>query len=196
MHRKSIGQTRRKQGEQGACDRINRFLPLFGKPGPVNSGEVLPNGTTTGVPSAAATCIGPVSLVSRTRHSLSNAQSSRREVLPAKFNGRASWPLPCLSFWLRRIPSVIRFAVSRSPFPPNISHRQFNRFSSSIAAARKRSLGHLLAGPYSAPAFKPTNSRDSAPLDNPQALSDRPHFLLANVQTRLERRQGCAQCGG
>ena len=30
-----------------------------GSPGPVNSGEVLPKGTTTGVPTAAATCIGP-----------------------------------------------------------------------------------------------------------------------------------------
>jgi hypothetical protein len=37
------------------------------------------------VPSAAATCIGPVSFVKSTRHSFSNAISSRKEVWPHKF---------------------------------------------------------------------------------------------------------------
>src|SRR6266478_5759003 len=90
MHRKSIGQVRRKQGEQGALAVSNWWRASPGRPGPVNSGEVLPNGTTTGVPTAAATCIGPESFVSKTRQSLSKTQSSRRDVLPAKFTGAAA----------------------------------------------------------------------------------------------------------
>src|SRR5439155_1330453 len=58
MQRKSIGHVRRKQGAQGALDLSKRWEGSLGKPGPVNSGEVLPKGTTTGVPRAAATCIG------------------------------------------------------------------------------------------------------------------------------------------
>ncbi len=85
MQRKSIGHSRRKHGEHGASDLIKKFRASPGKPGPVNSGDVLPNGTTTGVPSAAATCIGPVSFVKSTRHSFSNAISSRKEVWPHKF---------------------------------------------------------------------------------------------------------------
>src|SRR5258707_7138531 len=84
IHRKSIGQVRRKHGEQGTWDFSNRCRGSPGKPGPVNSGEVLPNGTTTGVPTAAATCIGPVSLVSNRRQCLSKAQSSRSVVFPAR----------------------------------------------------------------------------------------------------------------
>lgn len=80
MQRKSIGHSRKKHGEHGASDFNSRCRASPGKPGPVNSGDVLPNGTTTGVPSAAATCIGPVSFVSSTRQSFSNAMSSRSEV--------------------------------------------------------------------------------------------------------------------
>ena len=82
MQRKSIGHSRKKHGEHGASD-FKIFDPLE-KIGPVNSGDVLPNGTTTGVPSAAATCIGPVSFVSNTRQSFRSAISSRKEVLPDK----------------------------------------------------------------------------------------------------------------
>src|ERR1019366_6174291 len=84
MQRKSIGHSRKKHGEHGASDLSKRWRGSPGKPGPVNSGDVLPNGTITGVPSAAATCIGPVSLVSRTQQSFSKAISSRSEVLPAR----------------------------------------------------------------------------------------------------------------
>src|SRR5271170_3285624 len=68
MQRKSIGHSRRKHGEHGASDLSKRFRASPGRPGPVSSGDVLPNGTTTGVPSAAATCIGPVSFVNKTPH--------------------------------------------------------------------------------------------------------------------------------
>src|ERR1043166_10205808 len=64
MQRKSIGHSRRKQGEQGALAVSNWWRGPPGIPGPVNVGDVLPNGTTTGVPTAAATCIGPESFVS------------------------------------------------------------------------------------------------------------------------------------
>ncbi len=82
MQRKSIGHSRRKHGEHGASDF--KTVALLEKIGPVNSGDVLPNGTTTGVPSAAATCIGPVSFVKRTRQSFRSDMSSRKEVLPDK----------------------------------------------------------------------------------------------------------------
>ena len=78
MQRKSIGHSRKKQGEHGALDfKIFAFGENIG---PVNSGDVLPNGTTTGVPSADATCIGPVSFVSKTRQHFKSAISSRNEV--------------------------------------------------------------------------------------------------------------------
>lgn len=83
MQRKSIGHSRKKHGAQDASDFNKRCRGLPGIPGPVISGDVLPKGTTTGVPNAAATCIGPVSFVSRTRESLSNAINSRRDVWPA-----------------------------------------------------------------------------------------------------------------
>src|SRR5947199_8978406 len=87
MQRKSIGHRRRKQGEQAALDCNKRFVDTAGKPGPVNSGEVLPKIATTGVPTAAATCIGPVSLVSRRRQPLSKAQSSGSDVRAARLTG-------------------------------------------------------------------------------------------------------------
>ena len=40
MQRKSIGHSRRKQGEQGASDFNSRCRQSPGKPGPVNSGDV------------------------------------------------------------------------------------------------------------------------------------------------------------
>src|SRR5690348_8946513 len=83
--RKSIGHSRRKHGEHGASDFSKRCRGSPGRPGPVSSGDVLPNGTTTGVPSAAAACIGPESLVSRTRQSFRSDIRWRRVVLPARF---------------------------------------------------------------------------------------------------------------
>ena len=82
IQRRSMGHSRRKQGEQGAPHVNNRWRALPGSPGPVKSCELLPNSATTRVPTAAATCIGPVSLVSRTRQDFKSAISSRREVLP------------------------------------------------------------------------------------------------------------------
>src|SRR5208283_5601717 len=83
--RKSIGHSRRKHGEHGASDFNSRCRGSPGKPGPVNSGDVLPKGTMTGRPSAAATCIGPESFVSSTRQTFSSVISSRSEVFPARF---------------------------------------------------------------------------------------------------------------
>src|ERR1035437_3115600 len=75
MQRKSIGHSRKKHGEHAASDFNSRCCGSPGSPGPVNSGDVLPKGTTTSVPSAAATCIGPVSFVSRSEEHTSELQS-------------------------------------------------------------------------------------------------------------------------
>src|ERR1700722_7071018 len=84
MQRKSIGHSRKKHGEHDASDLIKWLRSSPGKPGPVNSGDVLPNGTTTGIPNAAATCIGPVSFVNSTRQSFKSAINSRKEAFPAR----------------------------------------------------------------------------------------------------------------
>src|SRR5260221_12132681 len=63
MQRKSIGHARRKQGAHGTRERSRICLPSPGNPGAVSSGEELPNKASTGVPTAAAKCMGPVSLV-------------------------------------------------------------------------------------------------------------------------------------
>ncbi len=145
MHRKSIGQSRRKQGEQGvpAVSKACRGSP--GSPGPVSSGEVLPKGTTTGVPSAAATCIGPLSLVSRTRQHLSRVISSRKEVFPARLSVSA--------------PGVWRPISSHnltSLTPPNNNQAQPGmRFETSRTTSANFSSGQRFAGPYSAPGFRP-----------------------------------------
>jgi hypothetical protein len=52
--------------------------------GPVRAAEVLPNGDSTVVPTAAATCIGPVSLVMNILQAFTSAHSSLSEVRPAK----------------------------------------------------------------------------------------------------------------
>src|SRR4030095_10482694 len=116
MHRKSIGHSRRKHGEHGTCRSKNLCRESPGNPGPVIRQEVLPNGTTTGVPTAAATCIGPVSLVSTTSHALSAAQSSRSEVSPAR-RQILSDDTPSA-----RIPVATSFASSRSERPPRIQN--------------------------------------------------------------------------
>src|SRR6185369_10412715 len=157
MQRKSIGHSRRKQGAHGTGDWSKTFCALPGNPGLVNAGEVLPKSATTGVPSAAARCIGPVSFVSTTSQALSRAASSRNEVAPARLSTPA--------FWLgstdkpgagdATIPVWILAAKSTSPFPPKIIQRQFVRCLISRAAATKRSDGQRLAAPYSAPGFRP-----------------------------------------
>ncbi len=84
MQRKSIGHSRKKHGEHGASDFKIWWRISLEEIGAVSSGDVLPNGTTTGVPNAAATCIGPVSLVKSTRQIFRSDISSRKEVFPAK----------------------------------------------------------------------------------------------------------------
>lgn len=83
MQRKSIGHSRKKHGEHGASD-FKIFDPLE-KIGPVNPGDVLPKIATAGISKAAATCIGPVSFVKRTRQIFKSDISSRSEVLPQQF---------------------------------------------------------------------------------------------------------------
>ena len=72
IQRKSIGHLRRKQGLHSTGSRT---MPLRGDSGPVSSGEVEPQMLTVGVPSAAAICMGPVSLV---RSILQNRSSAHR----------------------------------------------------------------------------------------------------------------------
>jgi len=84
--------------------------------GPVNSGDVLPKMATTGTSSAAATCIGPVSLVKSTRQSFKSDMSSRKEVWPHKLR---------IANCELRISDSIRFAISESFLPPNKIQTQF-----------------------------------------------------------------------
>jgi len=85
---KSIGHCLRKQGEQGVSEAFRRMcwlgwsLSSMGEPGQVSSGEVLRKGVRTVVPAAAATCIGPVSLVRKISQRLARGASSERAVLP------------------------------------------------------------------------------------------------------------------
>src|SRR5437879_5228294 len=127
MQRISIGQTRRKQGEQGAVPRRMWAEAEDGKPGPVNSGDVLPKGTTTGVPTAAATCIGPLSFVSSTRQSFSRTQSSRSVVFPARLI-TCSLPVSDDALVCFRIPVAISAPNDSSFGPPKINHRHLVRF--------------------------------------------------------------------
>ena len=62
-------------------------LALFD--GPVRRGSVGPKIATSGLPSAAAACIGPVSLVTINSHSRSHSTISGSEVSPHKFRQRA-----------------------------------------------------------------------------------------------------------
>src|SRR5213594_3902721 len=105
MQRKSMGHLRRKHGAQETFpvrSLCGEEAPS-GNPGPVNSGEVLPNGTTNWVPTAAARCIGPVSFVSNTRHNRTAAQNSRSEVFPAKLTiGTLDWSV---------MPALIAFVI-------------------------------------------------------------------------------------
>src|SRR5437870_2352568 len=142
MQRKSIGQVRRKHGAQGALEIRKRWRGSPGKPGPVKAGEVLPKGTTTGVPRAAATCIGPLSLVSRTRQTFRSVISSRKEVCPARF--RIGQPARAAISWQR----------PRSFSRPKATQIEPARLAQTFrAAAAKFSAGQRLAGPYSAPGF-------------------------------------------
>ena len=84
MQRKSIGHSRRKHGEHGAADFKYGWRNAPQEIGPVNSGDVLPKMAITRISNAAATCIGPVSFVSKTRHNFNSDINSRNEVLPAK----------------------------------------------------------------------------------------------------------------
>src|SRR5271154_4252953 len=110
IQRKSMGHSRRKHGEHGASDLIKRFRASPGKPGPVNSGDVLPKITTTGTPSADATCIGPVSFVKSTRQDFKSDINSRKEVLPARLE---------IADCGLRIADSIRLIIVASFFPPN-----------------------------------------------------------------------------
>src|SRR5688572_5664035 len=104
IHLKSIGHSLKKHGAQGAAPKIKRCFLSPGIPGPVSSGEVLPNGTTTGVPTAAATCIGPVSLVRTTRQNFNPTHNSRSEVFPARLiTDFLSGSFCCKAFSISRV---------------------------------------------------------------------------------------------
>jgi hypothetical protein len=124
IQRKSIGQSRRKHGAQGtgACRNWwlgpseGRCSPLAtgGKPGAVNSGEVLPKGVTTDDPTAAAKCMGPESLVNTTAQARKIAHKSRRLVCPAKQRTLLGGPALAAA-----ICSAIAEASGTSAGPPN-----------------------------------------------------------------------------
>lgn len=154
MQRKSIGHSRRKQGEQGGLDlRISRRRQLPGA-GHVSSGEVLPNIATRGVPTAAARCMGPVSLVTKAEQLFKAAASSHNEVCPARLIIGASKFQPLV---IARIEVAISFVNGISPFPPKKMTPQPDQARASRIIHSKFSLGQRLAGPYSAPGLIPSH---------------------------------------
>jgi len=127
MQRKSIGQVRRKQGEQEL--RLKQSMPRVAwQTWSGQFGRGAANGTTTGVPTAAAMCIGPVSLVRNTSQSLIREQSSCKVVLPARFKGpevplRLSICGGEFQDW-----SQSPAPKSTSALPPKINQQHFVRF--------------------------------------------------------------------
>ena len=137
MQRKSMGHSRRKQGAQGTSPT------MAPRGGPVSSGEVLPNGTITGTPTAAARCMGPVSFVRTALQQRNRAQSSRSVVLPAR------------SITGPEHPAAICAVRGASFAPPKRIQPQLSFVCKRFAASTNRSIGQRFAGPYSAPGFKP-----------------------------------------
>ena len=144
MQRKSTGQCRRKHGAHGASPSRRWWRGSPGNPGPVSSGEVLPKGTTTGTPKAAARCMGPVSLVITTRHKASAAINSASVVWPAS----EVTERPCRRWVSSPASGMSAGPPKRTKWHPVLS-------DSNRADPAKRSNGQRLAGPYSAPALSP-----------------------------------------
>src|SRR5581483_2291414 len=115
MQRKSMGHSRRKHGAQGAGPRT--ICTDAEKMGPVSSGEVLPKRATTGAPTAAARCMGPVSLVKTSLQDLRRAASSPRVVFPARLMAESGAPLRWMS-------AAMAPARPASAAPPKTSQRQ------------------------------------------------------------------------
>ena len=79
MQRWSMGHSRRPQGAHSTGSRTSALRPPHGA---VSRQSVGPKTATSGVPRAAARCIGPESLVSSRRSPASTPTSSSREVWP------------------------------------------------------------------------------------------------------------------
>ena len=77
------GHSRRKHGAFGQWLRTTKCRPC-GPYGPVFAGSVEPKFATQGTCSAAAICIGPLSLVKRTLERASNAARLPKSVLPTR----------------------------------------------------------------------------------------------------------------
>src|SRR3990172_12048208 len=107
--------------------------------GPVNSGSVGPNNATTGVPKAAAICIGPESFVMSKLTLASNAASLLIVVLPVA--------MPIFSYTRE----VISFAIGTSSLLPTMIIPAFtcliNYFiNAEYETAGQRFLTHLADG--------------------------------------------------
>ena len=132
------GQTRFIQGMQ-AKFRCNIFANSFSQ-GEVSLNFVGPKRAIVGTLKAAATCIGPLSFVTKIPFLLSPAmrsQSSLTLVLPAKF-----WQATPFSFKICSIFSQI----SCSPLPPKMTIS--NSSLSFIAACAKYSGDHIFSLPW------------------------------------------------
>src|SRR5579883_109862 len=147
MQRKSTGHSRRKHGEQRADPR-NNWCVVSPRPGPVSSSEVLPNKATTGVPRAAARCIGPLSFPSSNRQHFKSAINSRKVVFPARLITRLS------------VIAAKESPVTESERVPKLSQTQSGtRLETSLTTSANRSNGQHFAGPYAADTFNPSQAR-------------------------------------
>jgi hypothetical protein len=96
-----------------------------GRKGPVRRGSVGPKSAMSGLPSAAAACIGPVSFVTIKSQSRSHSTISGREVSPHKFRHRSGAAREMIS------PS------GRSPASPRMAKRAGGNFSRSGGQVRR-----------------------------------------------------------
>ena len=173
MQRKSIGHTRRPQGLH-STPRLTMRTRVPN--GPVARSSVEPKMATSGIPSAAARCMGPESFATINLHRAMSASNCRKEVSPAAIVGVCFMEL------------AISSARGRSAADPKISTSAFNAPIRRSASPAKRSGNQRLAGPKAAPGARPTRNR--GPL-NPSASS----FFAAQFFSASVRRSRISSTG-
>ena len=163
MQRKSIGHTRRPQGLH-STPRLTMRTRVPN--GPVARSSVEPKMATSGIPSAAARCMGPESFVTINLHRAMSASNCRKEVSPAAIAGVCFMAL------------AISSARGRSAADPKISTSAFNapiRRSASPAKA----LGQPALGRAEG------RSRSKAHEESRAAQSQRLHLFRGPILFRL-----------
>ncbi len=150
MQRWSIGQSRSMHGAHSGGLRTTSASAENGR---VVSGFVGPKMTTTGQPTAAATCAGPVSFVTSRSHAPRSAAVCARFVLPVSIEGRLR---------ARRATSSEMSSSSRAPTSMTCVPA---RSASMSASAAKRSTGQRFARLFVEPGQSATSGRDSSAPD-------------------------------